>query len=89
LYEDGEDATKAQYVAKMDEIRAMAGPIVQRYNDKLEAERQAKAAEEAEKRAAEEAKRKAEEDAKKAAEGEDTKMEDAEATDKPAEVEEK
>jgi len=41
LYDEGEDATKAVYVAKMDEIRAVAGPIVQRYFDKIEEERQA------------------------------------------------
>ncbi|KKY21473.1 putative heat shock protein hsp88 [Phaeomoniella chlamydospora] len=83
LYEDGEDATKAAYVAKMDEIRFVAGPIVQRYLDKVEAERQAvlKAQEEAaaKKREEAEAKKKAEEEAKKAAEpkkGEDTEMKD-------------
>ncbi|KAK2873587.1 Heat shock protein hsp88 [Arthroderma sp. PD_2] len=41
LYEDGEDTTKAVYMAKMDDIRFVAGPIVQRYLDKLEADRQA------------------------------------------------
>ncbi|RDW79749.1 putative heat shock protein Hsp88 [Coleophoma cylindrospora] len=41
LYDEGEDATKAIYIAKMDEIRAVAGPIVQRYFDKVEAERAA------------------------------------------------
>jgi heat shock protein 4 len=41
LYEDGEDATKAVYIAKMDEIRAMAGPISQRYFEKVEADRAA------------------------------------------------
>ncbi|KAH6660392.1 heat shock protein Hsp88 [Truncatella angustata] len=41
LYEDGEDASKAVYIAKMDEIRAMVGPISQRYFDKVESERQA------------------------------------------------
>lgn len=41
LYDEGDDATKAVYVAKMDEIRALAGPIVQRYFDKVEEERQA------------------------------------------------
>jgi len=41
LYDEGEDATKAVYVAKMDEIRAVAGPIVQRYFDKVEEERAA------------------------------------------------
>ena len=56
----------------MEEIRFVAGPIVQRYLDKIEEERQAVRAKEEEaaaKRKAElEAKRKAEEDAKKAAE---------------------
>lgn len=56
----------------MDEIRFVAGPIVGRYLDKVEEERQAvlKVEEEkaAKKRAELEAKKKAEEDAKKAAE---------------------
>ncbi|GBF64765.1 heat shock protein [Trichophyton mentagrophytes] len=43
LYEDGEDTTKAVYMSKMDDIRFLSGPIVQRYLDKLEAERQAAA----------------------------------------------
>ena len=84
LYDEGEDTTKAAYVAKMDEIRFVAGPIIQRYNDKLEEERQAilKAQEEAaaKKRAEAEAKKKAEEEAKRAAEpknSEDTEMKDA------------
>ncbi|EFQ98775.1 hsp88-like protein [Nannizzia gypsea CBS 118893] len=41
LYEEGEDTTKAVYMSKMDDLRFLAGPIVQRYLDKLEAERQA------------------------------------------------
>jgi len=41
LYEDGEDATKAVYQSKIDEIRAIGGPIAQRYLDKFEEERQA------------------------------------------------
>jgi heat shock protein 4 len=41
LYDEGEDTTKAVYVAKIDEIRALAGPIAQRYFDKVEEERQA------------------------------------------------
>ncbi|KAI9816323.1 MAG: adenyl-nucleotide exchange factor sse1 [Phylliscum demangeonii] len=41
LYDDGEDATKAVYTAKMDDIRFIAGPIVQRYQDQVEAERDA------------------------------------------------
>ncbi|EXJ83266.1 hsp88-like protein [Capronia coronata CBS 617.96] len=100
LYEDGEDATKAQYVAKMDEIRFVAGPVIQRYNDKVEAERQAvlKAQEEeaARKKAELEAKKKAEEEAKKAQEkpsqsaAEDTEMKDADGDAvKPDAVEEK
>jgi heat shock 70kDa protein 4 len=73
----------------MDEIRFVAGPIIQRYQDKIEAERQAilKAQEEAaaKKRAEAEAKKAAEE-AKKATEQkegqqpmEDTEMKDANA----------
>ncbi|EXJ77072.1 hsp88-like protein [Capronia epimyces CBS 606.96] len=96
LYDDGEDATKAQYIAKMDEIRFVAGPVVQRYNDKIEAERQAilKAQEEeaARKRAELEAKKKAEEEAKKPAQpaAEDTEMKDADGDAvKPDAVEEK
>ncbi|KAI1066653.1 adenyl-nucleotide exchange factor sse1 [Fusarium irregulare] len=79
LYEEGEDTTKGVYVAKIDEIRAMAGPIVQRHFEKVEAERQA-ALEKAE---AERAAKKAEEDARKAAEAEkanpDAEMKDADA----------
>ena len=41
LYDEGEDTTKAVYIAKIDEIRAVAGPIVQRYFDKVEEERAA------------------------------------------------
>lgn len=82
LYEDGEDATKAVYIAKMDEIRAMAGPITQRYFDKVEAERaalQAKLDAEAASKRAEAEAQKAAEDAKKAQEGaKDEVMTDAE-----------
>ncbi|KAI0165682.1 heat shock protein Hsp88 [Xylariaceae sp. FL1272] len=89
LYEDGEDATKAVYVAKMDEIRAMAGPITQRYFDKVEADRQALQAkldaEAAAKKAADEEARKAAEAEKGEGKG-DEEMTDAEGT-KP-EVEE-
>ncbi|KAL6247160.1 adenyl-nucleotide exchange factor sse1 [Rhinocladiella similis] len=100
LYDEGEDATKAQYIAKMDEIRFVAGPVIQRYQDKIEEERQAvlKAQEEeaARKRAEAEAKKKAEEEAKKAAgEGGAATAPDAEMKDvdgeavKPDSVEEK
>ena len=41
MYDEGEDTTKAVYIAKIDEIRAVAGPIAQRYWDKVEEERQA------------------------------------------------
>ncbi|KAI0828424.1 heat shock protein Hsp88 [Hypoxylon sp. FL0890] len=82
LYEEGEDATKAVYIAKMDEIRAMAGPITQRYFEKIEADRQAL---QAKLDAEAAAKKAAEEEARKAAEAEkgeapkDEEMTDAEA----------
>jgi len=95
LYDEGDDATKAVYVSKMDEIRFVAGPIVQRYLDKVEAERQAvlKVQEEAaaKKREEAEAKKKAAEEAKKAAEPkkDDVEMKDADGEAvKPSEVEE-
>ncbi|KXJ92340.1 hsp70-like protein [Microdochium bolleyi] len=79
LYEDGEDASKAVYISKMDEIRAMAGPISQRYFEKVEADRQAVQA----KVDAENAAKKAEAEARKAAEtkteNKDEEMTDAEA----------
>ncbi|KAK4697293.1 hypothetical protein P7C71_g773, partial [Lecanoromycetidae sp. Uapishka_2] len=88
LYDEGEDATRGVYVAKMDEIRFVAGPIIGRYQDKIEEERQAvlKIEEEkaAKKRAEIEAKKKAEEEAKKAKEAKkqdaDTEMKDADGT---------
>jgi len=74
LYDEGDDATKAVYIAKMEEIRAMAGPIVQRHFDKVEAERQALQA----KLDAEAAARKAaEEEVRKAAEAEKATQEAA------------
>jgi len=85
LYDEGDDCTKATYVAKMDEIRFIVGPIIQRYQEKLEAERQAqlKAQEEAAaKKAEEEAKKKAEEEAKKKDLSPDTEMKDADAPDR-------
>jgi heat shock 70kDa protein 4 len=81
----------------MDEIRFVAGPVIQRYQDKIEAEKQAvlKAQEEAaaaKKRAEAEAKARAEEEAKKATDpkkGEDTEMTDANSeTVKPDSIEE-
>lgn len=70
LYDEGDDATRSVYVAKMDEIRFVAGPIVGRYLEKIEEERQAaqKIEEEkiAKKRAELEAKKKAEEEKKAA-----------------------
>lgn len=90
LDDDGFDAPKAKYIAKFDEIRSIAGPIIQRYNEKAEAERMAKF-EAAEKRAAAQ---RAEEDSKKpkadANQPKDVEMKDAadgEAV-QPTEVEE-
>jgi heat shock 70kDa protein 4 len=75
----------------MDEIRAVAGPIVQRYFDKLEEERAAAAAAEAElaakRAAAEEAKKAAEKEGKSENGTKDEEMTDAE-TVKPDEVDE-
>ncbi|KAH8847360.1 Heat shock protein hsp88 [Pyricularia oryzae] len=64
LYDEGDDTTKAVYIAKMDEIRAMTGPIVQRHFDKVEQERQELQA----RLDAEAAAKKAAEDERKAAE---------------------
>ena len=85
LYDEGDDATKAVYTAKMDEIRFLAGPITQRYLDKVENERQiAQEAQEkaqAAKRAERESAKKADEEAKKAPEpvSKDVDMKDADA----------
>ncbi|CAL8575916.1 adenyl-nucleotide exchange factor sse1, variant 2 [Xanthoria parietina] len=93
LYDEGDDATRGVYVAKMDEIRFVAGPIVGRYQDKIEEDRQAalKAEEEklAKKRAEQEAKKKAEEEAKKAKEEKEGKKAapDASAAAAPADAE--
>lgn len=74
----------------MDEIRAMAGPIVQRHFEKVEAERQAVMArieaERAAKKAAEEEARKANEGDKAGQDAKDEEMTDADAP--KAEVEE-
>lgn len=45
LYSEGEDTTKAVYVAKMESLRAVVGPVAQRYFDKEEEKRQAVMAE--------------------------------------------
>ncbi|KAF4455696.1 heat shock 70kDa 4, partial [Fusarium albosuccineum] len=78
LYDEGDDTTKGVYISKIDEIRAMAGPIVQRHFEKVEAERRAVQ----ERVEAERAAKKAEEDARKAeaekANG-DQEMKDADA----------
>ena len=95
LYDEGEDATRGVYVAKMDEIRFVAGPIVARYQDKIEEERQAilKIEEEkaAKKRAELEARRKQEQAQQKKdepkKEDKDETMKDADEV-KPDEVEE-
>jgi heat shock protein 4 len=40
LYDEGEDTTKAVYIARMEELRAVVAPIAQRYFDKEEEKRQ-------------------------------------------------
>lgn len=95
LYDDGDDASKAQYVAKKEDIRSIAGPIIQRYNDKIEAERQAVMEKHQKEHAAKQAeieRAKREAEAKKAdqappADEKDTDMADAE-TQKPDGVDE-
>ncbi|KHN97875.1 Heat shock protein Hsp88 [Metarhizium album ARSEF 1941] len=82
LYDEGDDASKGVYIAKLDELRALAGPIVQRHFEKIEAERRAAQerieAEKAAKRAAEEEDRKAAEAEKSAQQGSnDQEMKDA------------
>lgn len=70
-------------MSKMEEIRFIANPIIQRRVDKLQAEADAKRKVEeealAKKHAEIEAKKRAEEEAKKAAEPKDTEMKDADA----------
>lgn len=81
LYDDGEDSTKAIYIAKIEEIRMAAGPIIQRYLDKVEEERQAvlaKQEEEAARKRAEKEAAKAEQKAPEAAP--DAEMKDAQNT---------
>ncbi|KAI4946654.1 Heat shock protein hsp88 [Alternaria rosae] len=96
LYDEGDDASKAQYVSKKEDIRSIAGPIIQRYNDKIEGERQAAmekhqkehAAKQAElERAKREAEAKKQAEAPPAEEPKDAEMTDAEAQ-KPDGVEE-
>lgn len=40
LYSEGEDTTKAVYIARMEELRSAVAPIAQRYFDKEEEKRQ-------------------------------------------------
>ncbi|KAI7652900.1 Heat shock protein, partial [Hortaea werneckii] len=96
IYDDGDDATKAQYVAKLEELRATAGPVVQRFNDKRMEEEEArrKAAEEAAaaERAQDEAAKQAAEEQRAAAEAakklqEQNASKDEEMKDAPADAE--
>ena len=80
LYDEGDDATKAIYVSKIDEIKAMIGPISQRHFEKVEAERQAVQA----RLDAEKAKKAEEEAARKAAETKEAGAKDEEMTDAEA-----
>jgi len=88
LYDEGDDTTKAVYIAKMDEIRALAGPVVQRHFEKVEAERQALQArleaERAKKAAEAEAARKAADAEKAQQEGANGGAKDEEMTDADA-----
>jgi heat shock protein 4 len=78
----------------MEEIRAVAGPIVQRHFEKVEGERMAQAEALAKRRADQDAKKKAEEDAKRKVDEDakrpeappapDTEMKDADAPDADA-----
>ncbi|KAM0252393.1 hypothetical protein ACHAQJ_007725 [Trichoderma viride] len=83
LYDEGDDATKSVYVSKIEEIRALALPVTNRYLEKVEADRRAVQerveAEQAAKRAAEEEARKAAEAEKAAQGGSDQEMKDADA----------
>ena len=65
LYDEGDDATKAVYIAKIEELRSHAGPIAQRYFEKEEEKRQAEAAKQRE----ESAMRKAQEEMAKRRDG--------------------
>ncbi|RPA94102.1 heat shock protein 70 [Choiromyces venosus 120613-1] len=67
LYEEGEDTSKAVYTSRIEELRAHAGPIAQRYFDKEEEKRQAEMARQHE----DYAMRKAQEDLAKRREGGD------------------
>jgi heat shock protein 4 len=96
LYDDGDDASKAQYVSKKEDIRSIAGPIIQRYNDKIQGEQQAAmekhqkehASKQAElERAKREAESKKQAEAPPTEDAKDTEMTDAEAQ-KPDGVEE-
>ena len=91
LYDEGDNTTKAVYTAKMDEIRSVAGPIQQRYFDKVQAEQEAIQEADAARRAERDATKKAQAEAKKAetpvVESKDEVMKDAD-TVQPDAVEE-
>lgn len=84
LYGDGDDATKAQYIAKYEELAALGNVIKGRYLSKIEEEKQAKVAkQEAEKQrimAEKLQQQRAEAEAKKAAEEASKQKEDADMT---------
>ncbi|KAI5839213.1 heat shock protein 70 family [Morchella snyderi] len=80
LYNDGEDATKSVYIAKIEELRSAVGPIAQRYFDKEEEKRSAERA----KRDEAEAMRKAQEEiAKRNSENKDAEMKDPDGQHQP------
>jgi heat shock protein 4 len=80
LYNEGEDATKSVYIAKIEELRSAVGPIAQRYFDKEEEKRSAERA----KRDEAEAMRKAQEEmAKRNNENKDAEMKDPDGQHQP------
>jgi heat shock protein 4 len=92
LYDEGDDATKNQYISKQEDIRSISGPIIQRYNDKIEEERQRVLEKQQKAHAAKQAeieRKKREEESKKQAQQpqNDTEMSDADAV-KPDSVDE-
>lgn len=80
MYNDGDDATKSVYIAKIEELRSHVGPIAQRYFDKEEEKRQA----ERQKRDEIDAMRKAQEDmAKRNNDYKDSEMKDPDGQHQP------
>ncbi|PFH55201.1 hypothetical protein XA68_10392 [Ophiocordyceps unilateralis] len=82
LYDEGDEASKGVYVAKLEELRSMAGPIVQRHFEHVEAERRAVLERLEAEKAAAAVQKTAEDEARKAAEAD--KMADKGGSDEAA-----